>query len=227
MKADRPLDEVYADIKEILKAWVVWISHLSSYTSIFVHLHFFCPLMHAIETKKLDKAGKNYSAADFLQLSSKIYTNLFIPSNWHKITIRQFERAWVGNALYSVPWVLFELQQPTWNNKPGSAHRPLYFKIARQERELHIYVFILDQPGLFFNLYLHSSPFQSLLGQTLRINIVTIIINITIVITINITISPPVRAVLENMSNATALVASLCPSVRTILQNVTNLERWE
>ena len=149
MKADRPLDEVYADIKEILKAWVVWISHLSSYTSIFVHLHFFCPLMHAIETKKLDKAGKNYSAADFLQLSSKIYTNLFIPSNWHKITIRQFERAWVGNALYSVPWVLFELQQPTWNNKPGSAHRPLYFKIARQERELHIYAFILDQPGLF------------------------------------------------------------------------------
>ena len=105
--------------------------------------------MHAIETKKLDKAGKNYSAADFLQLSSKIYTNLFIPSNWHKITIRQFERAWVGNALYSVPWVLFELQQPTWNNKPGSAHRPLYFKIARQERELHIYAFILDQPGLF------------------------------------------------------------------------------
>ena len=55
MKADRPLDEVYADIKEILQAWVVWISHLSSYISVFVPLHFFCPLTHAIETYKLAK----------------------------------------------------------------------------------------------------------------------------------------------------------------------------
>jgi len=37
------------------------------------------------------------------------------------------------------------------------------------------------------------------------------------------TFSPPVRAILENVSNAAALVACLCPSVRTILQNVTNL----